>query len=323
MPEERFLNEKTKRYLLGGLILIVILVSVSLLIKFFVLRPPSPWQPPELPSSIKPGSPEEAAIRYLQWVQEGKKKESEEYLYPTPPLFPQVTILREKYRDVRENIIFQSIEKEGSPPEYQVKESKIKDKIAKVTIEEITNNKEGSFLFGFVLMDKITFNITLAKSEEKWKIIDVDSPDLILDKKIRGEAEIGKNVFMKLIEVEDYMPEEVQPQKGTKLFSLLVKYENRSKDFFSPQPFSEWKVVLVNGEFYSPLPPTAFSGLIGKLNPLIRRPALLLKGGLKPGSTEKGYISFSLPQNNSIRTVVFQNLFKKVIFEIPQELPTR
>ena len=323
MFEEGFLSEKTKKYLIVGAVFGLVLILLLLLLKFFILKPPPPYQPPELPSSVKPGSPEEAAIRYLQWIQEGKKEGSEEYLYPTPPLFPQVTILRNKYRDIKSGLLFQPSKKEGPLPEYQVKESKTKDKIAKVVIEETTNNKEGAFLFGFLLMDKITFNITLAKSEEKWRIIDIDSPDLVLEKKTGEEAEIGNGVFTKLIAIEDYTSEKAKPQKGMKLLSILVKYENKSKDLFSSQPFSEWKVVLINGESYSPLPPTTLSGLAGKLNPLIRKPALLLKEGLKAGSTEKGYISFTLPQKSSVKTVIFQNLFKKVIFENPQELPPR
>jgi len=321
MFEEGILNEKTKKYIIIAGIIIVISLVLIIVTKFISKKPgEQPFQPPSLPQGITPGSPEEAAIRYLQWQQEGLTGEAEKYLLPSLNL-ASVEVFGESYSGLR-GIAWQSTgEEKGDSPEFQVKKSEIGKEKSEISLEEVTNSKEGSLFFGFRLPEKIIFDVTLVGYKGKWKITKIDSSDLVSREKIGERTEIKTNVFVKISKAESYSIKDMTPPPGFKFFSLKLKYENESNVPFSFQPFNEWKIVDENGKIYSPSSPNLHSTGFITLNPTLRKP-ILGEGvtiiEIKPGSQEQGYISFVLPENIVLKETFVKNYDKKIIFEFPK-----
>jgi hypothetical protein len=129
-------------------------------------------------------------------------------------------------------------------------------------------------------------------------------------------VELKKNVFLRLIKIEDYVLEDIKPEEGFKLLSLEVEFENKSNESVRFRPFYEWKVISTTGNFYTPIYPWVYTPP-APLNPLTRKPVLFLEEELAPGDIERGYISFHILEKISIKEVVFQTPQKKIIFEIP------
>jgi len=284
MFEEGFLNEERKKFLKIGLISIIALVLIFLLIKFFILKPSKPSPP-----TITLISPAETVIEYLQQEQEGKRGKAEIYLHPN---FYLVRILDQYYSNIRWKFLNLE-EKTGPLPEFKIINSQIGENEAVITLEEITNRERGAIFFDFPLPEKITFEITLTKFENQWKIIKVDSPDLVFKTKVGEEVEIKKGIFVTLIKIEDS--------------TLEIEYENKSNEVFNYNPFDEWKIISWDGKSY-----TLIQNLL--------KPALS-GGRLNPGNMKRGYLSFELPKDILIREIVFRIPEKKIIFQIPVEIP--
>lgn len=285
MFEEYYLEEKTKNFLKKGLILILICILVFVLVKIFILKPSLPSLPPEIPSL----SPQDVVIGYFKLEQERKREEAEEHLVS---YFSQVRILGEEYEKLRSSFWVQPKEKEGSLPEYLVKETKVVKSDANLTLEVITNKMEGSIFFNFRLPKKVVFKIVLWKINDHWKIIEIDSPDLVLESKLGEKKEIKENVFVEAIKIEDYI--------------LEIEYENRSTEPVSFYSFGDWKIVDKDGKIYYPIPGPDFE---------ITQP-MLPDIELDLGGKEKVSLSFGIPKDVLVKEVIFRNIDREIIFKI-------
>ena len=258
MFKEIILKEEYKKYLL--IIGTVVAISLVLIVVTqFILKPKRPEpigsQPPSLPENITPGSPEEAAVRFLQLKQEGFTIEAEQYL-----LDPNsVEVFGENYRLVRNLPSSLSQGEEGAKneesitPEYKIKSSDTDKGFAYVTLEEETNKNAGILFFGFALPKKIIFRVDLVKDGDEWKIIKIDAPNLVLQRKLKEGAEIENNVFIKLIKMEDYSLKDLQPPEGFKFLSLEIEYDNKSGKSVNIDPLGEWRLTTYKGDILYPL----------------------------------------------------------------------
>jgi len=134
------------------------------------------------------------------------------------------------------------------------------------------------------------------------------------------KIEIQPGFFIRLIGMEDYILEKVTPSQGFKFFSLEIEYENKSKEAIRPLPFYEWLILSTEDKSFIPIPPRPYTEP-APLAPIVRKPALLMgerkTRELPPEITEKGYVSFQVPENMKIKEVIFKNPFKKITFQIP------
>ena len=276
------MEEKTKKFLKKGLILILICILVFVLVKIFILKPP-----PEAPAA-SPIPPEEVAIKYFELEQQRKREEAEEYLVS---YFSQVRILGGEYEKLRSSFWVQA--KESGPlPEYLIKESKVVKNDVNLILEVITNKMEGSLFFNFRLPKKVIFKVVLWKINDHWRIIKIDSPDLILESKLGEKKEIKENVFVEAIKIEDHISE--------------IEYENRSTEPVSFYSLGNWKIVDKEGKIYYPIPGPDFE---------ITQP-MLPDIELNLGGKEKVSLSFGIPEDVLVKEVIFRNIDRKIIFEI-------
>jgi len=280
------MEERTKYFLKIGVISVVVFILIFLLVKIFIKAPLEIFT---LPPEIDPDSPEGVAIKYLWEEQRGKRWEAEDYLHPN---FFLVRVFDQYYPDIRGKFLV-SKEKEDLLPEFKVINRQIEENEAIITLEEITNRERGNIFFGFPLPERLNFEIMLLKLENQWKIIKVDSPDLVFKTKVGEKVEIKKDVFVTLIKIEDS--------------TLEIEYENKSNEVFNYNPFDEWKIISWDGKSY-----TLIQNLL--------KPALS-GGRLNPGNMKRGYLSFELPKDILIREIVFRIPEKKIIFQIPVEIP--
>jgi len=283
MLEEEYYEERIKKFLKIGAVLIFISVLIFVLVKVFILKPT-----PEVPTPSSTPA-EEVAIRYFELERERKKEEAEEYL---APYFSQVRILGGVYENLHSSFWIQTEKKEGPLPKYEIKESKVRGSDANITLEITTNRMEDSLFFNFRLPKEIVFKIVLWKIDNNWKIIEIDSPDLILESKLGEQIEIKENVFVKAIKIEDS--------------TLEVEYENESAELVSFYSNSDWKIVDDNGKIYSPLPPPDFE---------VKQP-VLPDIELSPSEEKKVSLRFEIPEDILLKEIVFRNIDKKIIFKI-------
>jgi hypothetical protein len=176
-----------------------------------------------------------------------------------------------------------------------------------VKILEKTNKKEGWIFFDFYLPKEINFEAKLIrlgswKKGYQWKIIGLNSPDLVWERNLRERTEIKENVFIKPIKIE-----KVEFPAMRKIYSLEIEYENSSQESIFIYPFSEWRIVDLNGELFAP--PSITSSLF------LREPTLL-GGELKAGEKRIGYVMFEVPREISAKEIIFKTMEKKIIFKI-------
>lgn len=295
MLDEGVYEEKgwidTFKNIFGKLLLLgVVLFLIFLLVKTFYFNKPKL-------------SPEKIVISYLELEQFSQRNLAEKFLFSD---FEKVEILKEKYKDISRLNWIQT-EKEGAEPIFEIKEIKIEKKDAKIKIYEKTNRKEGWIFFDFYLPKQIVFEAGLTKIGSwkkgyQWKIIKLDSLDLILEGKMGEKAEIKKNVFVKPIQFE-----KVEIPAVKKVYSLEIEYENNSQELIDIYPFSDWRIVDAGGEIFSPPPVTSAVFL---------REPVLLGGELHPGESKRGYVMFEIEKEISAKAVIFKNMEKKVIFEM-------
>ncbi len=301
MFEEYYLEEKTKRFLKIGAILIFACILVFVLVKIFILKPSLPPPPSEIPLL----SPKEVVIKYFTLEQEKNREESEKYLFSD---FSRVEILGENYQ--KQNLHYypwyQPEEKEGLLPEYQIRESEIGENKAKITLEATTNKVEGSLFFNFYLPEKIIFEIDLGKEGDYWKITKIDSPDLVLESGFEEKIEIKENVSVKPIKIEDYISKERKPVSGFKFLSLEVETENKSTEVINLYQFIDWRIIDEKNQIYYPIPKPG-SEATQQIIPDFK---------LSPHNTKITHLFFEVPEEISVREVVFENQYKKVIFKI-------
>jgi hypothetical protein len=300
------MEEKTKYFLKIGIISIIVLVLIFILVKYFISKP-SPPPPPET------FSPEETIIKYFSLEQEGKREEAKKYLSSD---LSKVKIFGEEYFNLQ-RILWAPWK--GSLPEYRIKNIQTSEKVAKVNIEITTDRiealtKENRFhvFFRFDLPRKAIFEIDLVKENDCWKIVKVNLPDLILERKLKEEVEIIENVFIKPIKIEEYSVEGIKPGKGFKFLSLEVEYKNKRAEslgsyFYS---FRDWRIIDENKVFYKPV--------FNPSNPIEISPPVPELG---PNESKKIKIFFKVPENIDLKELTFQNLDKKVIFKIDYSLP--
>lgn len=149
----------------------------------------------------------------------------------------------------------------GPSPEYRIKDSQISENESKAIIEVIASKievmtKEIEFpvFFNFDPPKKVIFEIDLIKEKDYWKIIKIDLPELISERKIGERVEAIENVFIRPIRIEEYSVEGIKPAEGFKFFSFEVEYENKKIEslgfyFYS---FSDWRVIDENKAVYKP-----------------------------------------------------------------------
>jgi len=138
----------------------------------------------------------------------------------------------------------------------------------------------------------------------------------------KKRVEIKENVFVSLLKIEDYTIEGITAPEGYKFLSLEVELENKATDSLKFIPSHEWKIIDASGNFRSPIYPRMGSYPESEPVPQLRKPALLdapipsSKKEINPNSVERGYVSFLIAKDASIKVVVFQALQKKIIYQI-------
>ena len=255
----------------------------------------------------------EAAVSYLQLEQNSQRKEAEKYLFSN---FENVEIFGEKY-SVLKTYWFHK-EKKGKEPIFKEKESTIEKDTARIILLEETNKNEGLIFFDFKLPEEIIFEIDLKKEGSwqkgySWKIIKISSLTLVSESKIGKENEIGKNIFVKPIKIEEYMPPNLSSEligglpENLKSLTLEIEYKNNSDKIIEFSPFSEWRIIDKNGgEYVSPSETSAC---------VLREPTLF-GGELELNETKKGYIPFEVPKDVLPQKIIFKNIEKKIIFNL-------
>jgi len=304
MFEEYYLGEKTKKILIIGLVSVFVLILIFVLMKIFILKP----KPQSItPSPVTyPTSPEEVVIKYFLLEQERNRQEAEKYLFSD---FPKVEIFNEKYENLRrffwaQPVWIQPEEKEGGLPEYQIKNIQIKNSEANITLDIKTNKMEGSVFFNFYLPSEVIFEINLIKEEDYWKIIKIDWPGLVLEKKLGEKIELKESIFMEVIGLKDREIKEIKPPEGFKTVSLQVQYENKSTEIVKLSHYMSWAIVDEKNNSYSPI----YEALLQSKKPP------LLEIELKPNSIKSDYIFFQTPENALLEKVILREPSRKIIF---------
>lgn len=284
------MNGYWSKVLAIGLILVFFSLLIFILLKTFYLNQPK----------IRP---EMVVIFYLKLEQNNQRKLAEKYLFPD---FERVEILSEKYSLLSLSHWIQK-EKTGEESVFQAKEIKIGKKEARVKIFEKTNKKQGWIFFNYYLPKEIIFEANLIKvgnwkKGKQWKIIRINSPDLIWEEKMGEKGEIREGIFILPMKLEKL---EIPAER--KIYSLEVEYENNSQEIVFISPFGDWQIVDLNGERFSP--PSVTSAIF------LREP-ILFGGELKPGEKRRGYVMFEIEREISAKELIFKNMEKKVIFKI-------
>lgn len=161
--------------------------------------------------------------------------------------------------------------------------------------------------FDYYLPKEIIFEAELIKiggwkRGYQWKIVKLNSPDLILERKFGERVEIRENVFVKPIKIE-----KMEIPANRKIYSLEIEYENNSNKPIRINPFGEWRIVDAEGKVFNP------ASLTSAL--FLRQPVLLGKE-LEPGETKRGYVMFETQNEVSAAKIILKNMEKKVIFEM-------
>ena len=311
MFQEEYLADKRKKYFLIGGVSIFALILIFVVLRLFVFK----QQPPSPPLVVL--TPEEVVTNYFSLEFNRNRSESEKYLFSD---FSKVEILGENYLNVRTSLQTQAPKKAGLKPEYKIVNQEVQDNEARISLETSTNEMGGSLFLSFYLPEKLLFNVSLIKEGVDWKILRVDSPDLILTNKLGEKVEIIKGVFIQPIKIIDY--KDKKPANSlNKFLRLEVEFENKTSGaatFSSPM---EWRVLNQDKQFYYPIinidwqtigqnqeqPPTPLTEPEISFLPDIK---------LNPDETKKASIFFELPKEFLVKELVFQNLDKKIIFEI-------
>jgi hypothetical protein len=162
------------------------------------------------------------------------------------------------------------------------------------------------------LPKEISFKIELEKIGSwkkgyEWKIIEIDSQDLIKKAKFGEKMEIEKGIFVKPIKIEEYKPENVKIPEGIKILSLEIEYENNSEKEISIASFGSWYIIDEKGDIFSPPP---FSSAI-----VLRQPVLM---GLELKSEERksGYTIFEVRKEINPKEIIYKDWQRKIIFQL-------
>lgn len=306
MFEEVYLEKKAKKILIMGLVLILFLISIFILVKIFILKP----SPPPSPLEIPPLFSEEVVIKYFELEQEKNREESEKYLFSD---LSKVEIFGENYQ--KQNLQYflwtQPEEKEGPLPEYQIKSSQIEKSKAKIILEVTTSKMEGSLFFNFYLPKKVIFETDLVKEGGYWKIIRIDSPDLVSKSEPGEEIEIKENIFVKPIKIGDYISKERKPVPGFKFLYLEIEFENKSIEAINLYQFIDWRIIDEKNQIYYPIPKPGLA-----TQQTLIESSILIDFTLNPGSTKEIHLFFEVPEEILIKEVIFRSQYKKIIFKI-------
>jgi hypothetical protein len=286
--------EKIKGGLKVLIVSFLIIFFIFTLIKTFFLNRPK----------IKPG---EIAISYLKAEQSAKRELAESYLHPD---LKKVEIFGKNYEEFKIYQIHQK-EREGEEPVFETKEKRIEKNKARVNVFEKTNKNQGWFFFEFYLPEEISFEVILEKIGNwkkgyEWKIIKIDSSDLIKRGKVGEKVEFEKGVFIRLIEIEDFKPENVIIPEGIKILSLKVEYENNSDKEIKINSFENWSIIDEKGNIFSP--PSISS-------PIALREPVLMGIELKSGEKRFGYTVFEVPKEIEIKEIIYKDWQRKIIFQ--------
>jgi hypothetical protein len=281
------------KYLKIGLIFAFCIIIVFLLVKIFLPKKTTQPQPSQ-PSKVF--TPEEVAIKFFELESEGNRIEAEKFLFSD---FLKVKIFDEEYLILKSNLWSQP--NRIFKANYNIKSKEIKEKESKISLE--IEVKEGvPFLFVFNLPEKVNFEIELTKENNEWKIVKIDSPDLIVKTKIGERVEIKKNIFINTNRIGEFISKEIEPSEiNDKILFLETEYENSSEKEIFFSPLAEWRISNTEGEFFYGIKFTNGTSTQIKI------------GG---NESKRIKIFFEVPQNFSVKEVIFQNLDKKVIFEI-------
>ena len=302
---ENRLDLTTKKWLIIGVGGIVLLSILFIVFKFFIFKPPTPKEiETGFPEGIAPSSPEGVAIKFLLASQEGERNEERQYLFPD---FSKVKIFKESYISVISKYIWKSKSKEGTPPEFKVLEKKKNANEAIIKIEEITNRRKGDLFFGFLLPEKINFEITLQKVDKNWKIIKVDSEDLVIQTKIGEKVKLNDLTSIKIVSFNEGLPQNINleiPEPGKKFVFLKVEYENLSQKENRIDFLNNWSISSEKENVSVPI-------IFDKKGIKIER-----EKTLAPNEKTELFLIFEVPQTFSLKTATFQNNQRKIIFEI-------
>jgi len=175
-----------------------------------------------------------------------------------------------------------------------------------------------SFLLIFVLIKIFTLNPK--RSTEIVPSVPKTTPleEVEINWPEKESVEIKESVFLSLIKIENYNLEGLTLPEGFKFLSLEVELENKSTEsvnFQSFVGFSEWIIISHDGRSYYSIYPWTYTPP-APFDPSLRQPALLLNKEFQPGTLEKGYISFRVPEDISIKEIIFYVGSKKIIYQI-------
>jgi hypothetical protein len=200
------------------------------------------------------------------------------------------------------------------------------------TFEEESGEEKKKFLkIGLILLFSLILVFALVKvfvlkpkgtleTKPKTEITQPEIKEIKIEWPNQKKVEIKENVFLELINIEDYQVEGVKPQEGFKFLSLEVELENKMNDPTQLSAWGGWQMISKNDEVYYSIYPRIASDPASGLSPKVRKPALdanvVMNKTVAPGK-EKGYISFEAPKEISIKEIIFQTENKKIIFQMP------
>lgn len=154
MFEEEYPTGKRKKYFLIVGVSILTLILIFVILRFFVFKQRPPSEPPVVLS------PEEVAINYFSLEFNRNRNESEKYLFSD---FSKVEILGENYLSTRISLQTQPAKKAGLKPDFKITNQEVQDNEAKISLEVLTNEMEGSLFLSFYLPKKTAFQHRLGK----------------------------------------------------------------------------------------------------------------------------------------------------------------
>lgn len=299
-----------KKIKIGLLLTFLIFTFLSIKFVFFQKKPPSPSLPSPAEETL---SPEETVIKYLHLEQGKNRQEAEKYLFSD---FSKVEILGKSYYEIQNLSLGFYYEKTStSSPEFEIITSEIKEDKAKVILQEIPNQFERTIFFEFLLPEKIIFETNLIKEGGQWKIVKINSPNLVLEKKLGEKIEISENLLVKPIEIKEYKPKNpnIRPEAGFKFFYFLSEYENQSTDTIVVSPPFGWTLIDENKNVYTS---SRHLNAGREIQEVAVPPEIILE----PEEIKSVYFFFQIPRESQPEKLIFKNLNKKVIFEVNSAL---
>jgi len=179
-----------------------------------------------------------------------------------------------------------------------------------------------SFLLIFVLVK--VFVLKPKKLEEAGSKMDFPSKIELEEIKLswpgQKKVEIFSDVFLELINIENYEIEGITSLEGFKFISLEIELENKKNDLVAIRPWGQSLTGVGEERAYNPIPPRTASDLTSPPSIKVRKPDINIKVAaekvMERNSKEKGYVSFEIPEKMTLKEIIFYVGSKKIIYQI-------